>query len=73
MSSGPIHPYQLEESISNFRGVWLIEIHINSVDTDQTPHSAVSDLDLHCLHRSQKGTLGLYGLKGRVLRPPLLR
>ena len=22
LPSGPVHPYQLEESISNFRGVW---------------------------------------------------
>ena len=22
LPSGPVHPYQLDESISNFRGVW---------------------------------------------------
>ena len=40
-------------------GVWLFfiivvfveisELNANSVDPDQTPHSAASDLDLHCL------------------------
>ena len=24
MPSGPVHPYQFDESISNFRGVWCI-------------------------------------------------
>ena len=32
----------------------------NSVDPDQTPRSAASDLDLHCL--PFYGTLGLNGL-----------
>ena len=49
----------LDRSISNTRGVWLvyllpcfIEIPVfnaNSVDPDQTPRSAASDLGLHCL------------------------
>ena len=49
------------KSISEWKDVWLdlllpsfIEIPVlnaNSVDPDQTPRSAVSDLDLHCLQR----------------------
>ena len=35
----------------------------NSVYPDQTPRSAASDLDLHCLPMSKNGTLGLYGLR----------
>ena len=48
-----------DQSISNIRGVWLIlllpcfiEIPVsnaNSIDPDQMPCSAASDLDLHCL------------------------
>ena len=30
----------------------------NSVDPDQTPRSVLSDLGLHCLLRSKKGTHG---------------
>ena len=51
-------------SISNIRSVWLVlflslssfveisELHTNSIAPDQTPRSAASDLDLHCLHLS---------------------
>ena len=60
MPSGFVHPFQLDESISNSRGVWfiffffsflfLIEIRLaNSGDPDQMPLSATSDLGLHCL------------------------
>ena len=52
----------LERSISNRRGVWLflllryfietLVLSANSVDPDQTPHSAASDLLLHCLPMS---------------------
>ena len=52
----------LDRSISNRRGVWLvlllpcsIEILVfnaNSLDPDQTPHSAASDLGLGCLPMS---------------------
>ena len=35
----------------------------NSGDPDQTPHTAASDLGLHCLPMSHKRTLGLYGFK----------
>ena len=44
----------------------------NSEDADQTPHYAVSDLDLHCLPVSHKRTLGSRGLfrseQARMLR-----
>ena len=59
LPSGPIHPYQLEESISNFREVCrtfsflfyfeCIFMLANSEDPDQTPRS---DLGLHCLPMS---------------------
>ena len=49
-------------SISNIRGVWLVfiiiifieipEFNANSVDPDQEPRSATSDLGLHCLQMS---------------------
>ena len=62
--------------ISCIRGVLLVfiivmfveisELHANSVDPDQMPHSVASDLDLHC-QCPFYGTLGLYGLKGWVL------
>ena len=59
MSGGRFCLYYLARSISNRKGVKLffiitmfIEIHIlyaNSVNPDQTPHSAASDLGLHCV------------------------
>ena len=48
-------------SISYIRGVWLVfiiifcrisELNANSIDPDQTPHSAASDLGLYCLPMS---------------------
>ena len=52
----------LDWSISNRRGVWLVSLIIMfmvilvfnaiSVNYDQMPHSAASDLDLHCLPMS---------------------
>ena len=45
-----------------------IEIHVfiaNSVDPDQTPRSASSDLGLHCLRMSLYGTLDINGLNDR--------
>ena len=65
-------PHQLEESIFNFRGflcTFFILLHFlhecmlaNSGDLDQTPHSAISDLGLHCLTRSHDHeTLGFKG------------
>ena len=53
--SGLVHPYQLVESISNFRDLKCFYYYYsnrNSVDSDQMPHS---DLGLHCLPMSQKG------------------
>ena len=63
--SRPVHPYQLDEPISSFMGVWCTFFFIlfyflskflliNSVEPDQTPRSAASDLGLHCLPRSLK-------------------
>ena len=59
MLSGLFYLESLDKSISNIRGVWLVfllprytEIPVliaNSVDADQTPQNAASDLDLHCL------------------------
>ena len=62
----------LDSSIANIRGVWIvffiipcfIEIPVrntNSVDPDQMPRSAASDLGLHCRCPFYR-TLGLNGL-----------
>ena len=45
----------LDKSISYIRGIWLVfisELNANSIDPDQTPRSAASDLDLHRLPMS---------------------
>ena len=52
----------LDWSISNRKAVWLVLrfpcfsenpiLNANSVDPDQMPHSAASDLGLHCLQLS---------------------
>ena len=51
----------MDQSISSKRGVWFLllpcfaripVLYANSVDSDQMPHSAVSDLGLHCLPMS---------------------
>ena len=62
MLDGLFYLHSSDRSISNIRGVWLafitsmfIEIPVfnaNSVDPDQTPHSAASNLSLHCLPMS---------------------
>ena len=63
MLSGFFYLNSLDRSISSKRDVWLVfllllwftEIPVfnaNSVDPDQTPRSAASDLDLHCLPMS---------------------
>ena len=62
----------LDRFISKRRGVWLVlllsyfleisELKANSVVPDQTPRSAASDQELHCLSMSLYGTLGLNGL-----------
>ena len=79
LPNGPIHPYQLDESISNFRGVrstfsFLFYFDLkfllaNREDPDQTPHSAASDLGLHCLPMSQKWDAGLIWVKTTVTKP----
>ena len=61
MQSGLFYLNSLDQSISSLRGVWSVFIAIfigkpvinaNSVDPDQTLHSATSDLGLHCLPMS---------------------
>ena len=61
MSSGLFYLKSLDKSISYIRGVWLVlvscfeeipEFNAKSVDPDQTPHSAASDLGLHCLPKA---------------------
>ena len=59
MPSGFFYLQSLDWSISSITSVWLVFIvtmfyrnhspvfHANSVDPDQTPHSAASDLGLH--------------------------
>ena len=61
------HPYQLDQSISNFRVVdgwyytFLFKFKRNRRELDQTPHFAVSDLVLHCLPMShKKDAIGLW-------------
>ena len=59
MPNGLFYPKSLDRSISSSRGVWLvlflpcfIEIPVfnaNSVNPDQMPQFAASDLGLHCL------------------------
>ena len=59
MPSGLFYLESLDRSISNKRGVWLVFIitlfieipvfNANSIDPDQTPRCAASDLGLHCL------------------------
>ena len=62
--SGHVHPYQLDESISTLRGecytfsffiTFRMKIPVaNSVDPDQTPRFAASNLRLHCWQKSQR-------------------
>ena len=55
-----VYPSQLDKSVSNFWGVLFISLFFtdisllkaNSADPDKTPHSAASDLGVHCLPRS---------------------
>ena len=59
MPSGSFYFNILDRFISYIRGFWLVfimpwfvelsEPNANSVDPDQTPRSAASDLDVHCL------------------------
>ena len=62
MPNGLFYLNSSERSISNNRGIWLVlllpyfieipECIANSVDPDQTPRSAASDLDLQCFPMS---------------------
>ena len=62
LPNGFFYLHSLGWSISNIKGVWLAlllsyfveiyEINANSVDPDQMPCSAASDLGLHCLSLS---------------------
>ena len=67
------HPYQLDESIFHLRDVWciffffIIFLWAKSVDPDQTPRSAASDLGLHCLPMSQKWDARRIWVKAFVL------
>ena len=61
MPNGLFYLNSEDMSISYIRGVWLVfllllscfveisELNANSVEPDQTPRSAASDLDLQCL------------------------
>ena len=65
MPSGLFYLIYLDASIPNRRGDWIILLllcfiespvfNANSVDPDQTPRSAASDLGLHCLPVSLLG------------------
>ena len=77
LPSGPVHPYQLDKSISIFRGVWctffifffwMKFLYANSVDPYQTPCSAASDLGLHCLPRFQKGDARFIWVKSMLFK-----
>ena len=71
---GLFHPNQLNEPMSNFRGVWCtfsflfyfewIFLVATNEDSDQTPRS---DLGLHCLPMSQKWDARLIWVKIGVL------
>ena len=62
MPSGFFYLDSLDRFISYIRDVWLVfiififleisELDVNSVNPDQTPHSAASDLGLHCSPKS---------------------
>ena len=65
-----MYPYYLDESIPSFRGLWWIffsftaffhrkYLQANGADPDQAPHSAASELGLHCLHNTPKQISGL--------------
>ena len=76
MTNGLFYPYQLDESISRFKGVWCIFLFwfyflynflwANSVDPKKTPRSVASDKGLHCLPRSQKRDTRLIWAKRKV-------
>ena len=45
----------------------MVELFANSGDPDQTPHSAVSDLGLHCLSDTCFGVSSLQGVNKEYL------
>ena len=45
----------------------MVEIFANSGDPDQTPHSAASDLDLHCLPVTRLGVSSLQRVKVKAM------
>ena len=68
LPSGLFHLYQLDESISIFRGVWCTFLIFNRFLKDipvskQCTLSAASDLGLHCLHMSKKWYASLIWVK----------
>ena len=87
MPSGFFHFFNtLDSFICYIRGVWLVfiiscfveisELNANSVDPDQTPRSAASDLGLHCLPMSHLWEtrliwVNLYSLECNFLSPLL--
>ena len=81
MQSGLFCFNSLGWCISKKRGICVflllpcfIEIplfYANSVDPDQTPHSAASDLDLHCLQMSLLWDAGLKWVNSSPLKHAL--
>ena len=73
LPSGFFYYNSLDLSISNIRGVWLdfintmfyrnLCIYANSVDPDQTPRSAASELGLRCLQMTLLWDARLYWVK----------
>ena len=68
MPNGLFYRHSSDRSISSIRDVWLLFIEIpvlnaNSVDPDQMPHCAASDLGLHCLPMSLLWDVRLKGVK----------
>ena len=78
LPSGLVHPYKLDKSISNFRGLWCtnsflfyyekIFLLANSEDPYQMLRSAASDLGLHCLPMSQKRYARLIWVKQYLVK-----
>ena len=74
MPNGLFYIKSLDISNSYIRSVWLVflismlcrnsELNANSVDPDQTPRSAASDLGLCCLQISLLWDATLKGFKG---------
>ena len=64
MSNGIYHPYQLNESISNF---WVENFNfirtLNKVDPYQTPHSVSSGLGLYVSQKGRHAYMSYYAIK----------